>query len=300
MGEPLRRIVHELGLPDIVDSLANDIPGSDLTTLLLEVMRRRASRVTPAEVARRYEDDRFVRPGPSFLALRRIEDAFVAATEGFEWLTLAPVVPLATHAAMGYVDQNRLVSTIRGTEVAGDPTNGLALEAAVRRRKLLVGDPKSPHVVRLVGLQRALRAQRFEGAMSFPHFSILGLVSAGRDAGSGDFERAAVRTHLETYVRGLRTLGAERVRVVVSSWNPDVAIDEIDGAEVESDSERTAGYYRDVAFNVLATFDGHEVETGDGGAVDWSRRLCQSAKERMVVSGVGLDRLALVTASRAG
>lgn len=301
MGGPLRRIVRELGVPDITERLAEDVPGSDLTTLLLEVMRRRASRVTPAEVARRYEVDRFVRPGPSFLAMRQVEDAFIAAADdGFDWITLAPVVPLATHAAMGYVDQNNLVTTVRSTEVAGDPTNGLALEAALRRRELMSSDPRSPAPVRLAGLQRVVRAQLFEGPMSFAHFSIFALVTAGRDEGSGRFERTAAERHLATQVRGLRSLGAERVRIAVSSWNPDIAIAEIEGAEVEADPGRRPGYYRDVAFNVSATFDGQEVEMGDGGAVDWSVRLCQSAKERMIVSGVGLDRAAIIISRSAG
>jgi hypothetical protein len=37
------------------------------------------------------------------------------------------------------------------------------------------------------------------------------------------------------------------------------------------------------------------VEVGDGGMVDWSARLLNDAKERMMISGLGLDRLALLS-----
>jgi len=57
----LRRVLREAGDPALVDKLTV-LPGSDLTTVLLEVQRRRAGRVTPAEVMRQYGRDRFAAP----------------------------------------------------------------------------------------------------------------------------------------------------------------------------------------------------------------------------------------------
>lgn len=50
---------------DAADLLDVGLPASDLRTVLLGVARARASAVTPAEVLRRWTQDRFVRPAPS-------------------------------------------------------------------------------------------------------------------------------------------------------------------------------------------------------------------------------------------
>lgn len=293
MDPALNRILRDLGFANLVDVLADDISGADLTTLLLEVMSRRAARIDPAQVLQRYQTDRFVGPGPDFKALRAIEDALIdAASDEFEWVSLAPVVPLATHSSMEYVSQNLAVSTIRGSEVAADATSGLALEAALRRNRHLAS--KSAEQVHLAAFQRVLRGQYVSGPMHFAHFEVVGLVSAGRDIGTAAFEREALTKHLGIFTRALHNLGAESVRIAVAAWNGDLEGMEVAGAEVVADTRRQPGYYRDAAFSLTATFDGVEVDTGDGGAVDWTQRLCGSAKERMVVSGLGLDRIALV------
>jgi hypothetical protein len=61
---------------------------------------------------------------------------------------------LGTCTSVSAVDQNRIVSTVRSSEVVSDPTNVLALEAARRRQSSV--DP-----VHLASCQRVLRAQRF-------------------------------------------------------------------------------------------------------------------------------------------
>lgn len=277
-----------------MEKLADRLSGADLTTVLLQAMRRRASNVTYKELLERHRRDRFVGPYQGFKQLRTVEDAFLAgSSDDFDWLILSPVVPLGSHSAMGFVDQNRLVSTVRNSEVAGDPTNGLALEAAVRRKELLAADPKSTTTVKLAGLQRILRGQKFDGVGSQSHFSVVGLVSAGRDTGSCRFERETIVDHIEAYVRSLRALGAQAIRVDLSIWNEDARSIDLQSADVEVswNDKRQAGYYRDVAFKIFVVLAGVEFEVGDGGAVDWTQRLCGSAKERMVASGVGLDRL---------
>ena len=67
--------------------------------------------------------------------------------------------------------------------------------------------------------------------------------------------------------------------------------------EVTVDPGRTAalGYYPDVCFKLHVTCDGEDVEVGDGGIVTWTQSLVGSGKERLMISGLGLDRLALVT-----
>jgi hypothetical protein len=42
-----------------------------------------------------------------------------------------------------------------------------------------------------------------------------------------------------------------------------------------------------------ADFTSLMLEVGDGGDVDWTARLTSNSKERCVISGLGVDRLAL-------
>jgi hypothetical protein len=63
-----------------------------------------------------------------------------------------PLVPLGTHTVLETVNQHKIVTAIRACKVAADPTNALALEAAVRRMSPAHGK------VRLAATQRVVRA----------------------------------------------------------------------------------------------------------------------------------------------
>jgi hypothetical protein len=310
----LRRVLREAGDPALADKLAG-LSGTALTTLLLDVLRRQADRLTPADVMRRYGSDRFVAPASlGFAPLRRAEDAMLAALPaGFEVLTLAPVLPFGAHSAVATVDPRNVVATVRGSEVAADPTNGLALEAAARRRQALREDPRSAAVVRLAAIQRVTRAQQFTGPVSFAHFGLLGLVTAGRDTGGHAFERASIAEHLRFAADGLARLGAARVRLELTRLDdamPDVtaavaaavagaalagaALAGAGGVEVADAPGRRSGrgYYTGLCFKVQADFGAGELEVGDGGFVDWTGKLLGNRKERLLISGYGIERIA--------
>jgi len=63
---------------------------------------------------------------------------------------------------------------------------------------------------------------------------------------------------------------------------------------VSEDPDRNSGrgYYTGLCFKVYADIAGHELEIGDGGFVGWSQRFTGSRKERLLISGFGVDRLA--------
>src|SRR5271165_6773370 len=86
----LGRVQRAIGGAEIVDRLAS-LSGSDFTTLMLDVARRRAGAQTPVTVLRRYRSDRFVQPGSvPWERLRRTEDLLAAGLPAeFEVLTLA-------------------------------------------------------------------------------------------------------------------------------------------------------------------------------------------------------------------
>jgi hypothetical protein len=312
----LRRVLRQAGGADLLDLLADRLSGADLTSLLLEVMRRRADRLSPADVLRQYRTDRFVSPATTDIRdLRRVEYAmFAALPAGFEVLTLAPVLPLGAHSAVATVDPRNVIATIRRTEVASDPTNGLALEAAARRGRMLDASPRSAAPVRLATSQRVTRAQMFEGPISFAHFQLLGVVTAGRDTGSHEFERAHLIEHLRFAVGGLGAAGRSVGEIKIAITRLDDAAAGILAA-VEQEFAGTAGvlvadaperesgraYYRCLCFKVYARFAGTEgalsepVEIGDGGFTDWTAKLLGNRKERLLISGHGLDRLAIMT-----
>ena len=306
MHPAVDRIVRDLEGEELLTALSARLTTSDLTALMLEVMRRRAADLTASKVLAQYERDRFVRPaavdarrllGLELLALDTVAPPFVP-------IVTSPLVPLGSHSVVAGVHQNRVVTTIRGSEVAADPTNTLALEAALRRRQLLAGDAHSSTVVHLAAVDRAVRAQRFEGPRSFAHFSLIGLVSAGRDTGNRSFEAASLREHVQSLISVCERSGHGQVHVQLTDFDgryPDV-VEETSEALTSEDvrvttwPDRTAarGYYPGLCFKLSVLDGGEEVELADGGHVDWTRALVGSDKERLMISGLSLERLALL------
>lgn len=282
--------------PGVLDRLA-ELSGSDFTSLMLEVARRRANSETPASVARRYRTDRFVRPATSpWRELRHAEDLMTGnLPASYELLTLAPVVPLGTHSVLGTVSQDKVVTAMRACEVAADSTNALALEAAVRR----LAEPAG--IVRLAAVQRVVRAQQTAPGY-LPHFGLLGLATAGRDRGGRQFERESVAEHVLALAAGLAAAGlapAQLALTPLSEAGESVAaavVAELAGPliEVIGDPRRRSGrgYYRDLCFKINVRCAGEWQEVGDGGFTDWAAQLTASSKERLLISGLGIDRLA--------
>lgn len=296
MDELPERLVRAIGGTDVVTRLAS-LSGSDFTSLMLAVARQRAAQETPAGLLRRYRSDRFVRPGGSCWELLRAAEDQLAAhlPPGTELVTLPPLVPLGTHALLGPMSQDKVVSTMRTTDVAADPTNALALEAAVRRKAGGIRD-----TVRLAAFQRVVRAPP-PGPGNLAHFSLLGLATAGRDDGGHRFERQAVAEHARSLAAGLAAAGLGRAQLActplsaggeaIASALPATLADS--PLDVITDRQRQSGrgYYRDLCFKLNVRAGSAWAEIGDGGFTDWTARLTASAKERLLISGVGIDRV---------
>ncbi|HKN99396.1 MAG TPA: hypothetical protein VJX10_19910 [Pseudonocardiaceae bacterium] len=298
------RVVRAAGGAGVVDRLVG-LSGADLTTLLLRVMRLRADRLSPADVARRFRSDRFVAPASvPFELLRRTEDRLLAVLPaGFEPVTLAPVVPLGTHSVLGAVHQNKVLATVRGTEVAADATNGLALVAADRRAALLAAEPRSAEPVRLAAVQRLVRAQLESATGRFAHFGLVGLVSAGRDTGDLGFELRHVVEHARYLVRAILELGGGGAELRLTVARPrlapvaDAVRDAVTGlgdVTVVDDPDRAAarGYYGGLCYKAFAVRGATRREIGDGGVVDWTAQLLGNRKERLVIGGIGVEGMA--------
>ena len=200
------------GWPRMLEVLGDRLAAADLTTLLLAVLRRRAGRLSAADVMRQYERDRFVAPGlVPFAGLRDVEEALlVALPSEFEMVTLSPLAPLGAHSALATVDQNRVVSTVRSTEVAADPTNALALEAGRRRRDLLQVSARSQTPVRLAATSASYARKR----CTVPAWSRI--FNSSR---SLPLAATAATTHLRRFTRS-STFGTCSVRFSRSARRP--------------------------------------------------------------------------------
>ncbi|WP_051580776.1 hypothetical protein [Pseudonocardia acaciae] len=285
-------------------ALEHGLSPTDLQSLLLGVARTRAARVTPARVARRWREDRFVRPaGHDPRALVRVEARlWELLPERFAGVELSPVAPLGTCSAVATVDQNRVVSTVRGSEVLADPTNALAVEAARRRA---AGSRRDR--VDLAACHRVLRGQAFDGPGLAAHFKLFALVSSARDTGSGQTEARLLTDHLRYWLRVLAEFApTHRPRLLFTPFDspvlaqrfadvivPALAADR-SCVELTADPDRTqgSGYYADAALCLRAG----DVDLGDGGTTTWTASLLGDAKERCVISCVATERLAALTA----
>ncbi|MBA3423247.1 MAG: hypothetical protein ACR2HO_10860 [Rubrobacteraceae bacterium] len=298
-------------MPGLAALLAERLGASDFQSLLLEVYRLRARRRRTPEILSDYEADRFVRPSRAS-SRKLLEWEHIALSRlpsDFEPVELSPVCPLGTSASIASVSQDWAVATERNTEVVSDSTNALAMECATRRRGLLRSDPRSRQPVHLAASHRLLRAQRYRNPDLAPqHFQLFALCSAGRDTGNFGFEIVTLTLHIHFYLSVLRAyLGASpALRLVLSdSGNipafPDLAErlfapvrTTFGDVECVIDRERAGGhgYYTSLCFKIHAIEPSErEFELVDGGVVDWTQRQLSNAKERLIVSGIGSERV---------
>ncbi|RKN37535.1 hypothetical protein [Streptomyces hoynatensis] len=307
----LARILAAAGVPGLLDALTTRLSPTDLQTLLLEVARRRAAAVTPAQVLAAYERNRFTTPSALPAGeLARLEALVHERLDahGFTGLALSPLAPLGAHSAVATVDQNKVVTTVRTSEVLADSTNVLALECALRRRAQGGGRAR----VRLGATGRMVRAQALAAPGMAAHFALLGLCTAGRDEGSFRFETATLREHLRLHLDllaaarglGIRLAG---VRVGLTDLTGGVhraalrdavlgpLAEEHPRVDFSFDDGRAhgRGYYTGACFELHGTPPGGaEFAFADGGFVTWTAGLLSNAKERLLISGLGLERLA--------
>jgi hypothetical protein len=306
------RIEGELGIPGLAELLAERLEPSDLQSLLLDVYRRLGKRRPTRALLDEYTTNRFVRPSKISPArmLAWEQTALSHLPPACEVLDLSPVCPLGVSAAMGGLSQDRVLSTIRNTEVVSDSTNVLALEAAVRRRALKRGNARSSNSVHLAASHRLLRAQYYRNPNLSSHFKVFSLCSAGRDRGSFAFEGEAMAVHIEFYLAAIAAFvaGALPLRVSVTllergatlATAADALLTRVrarfPAVDIKLDPQRTVGreYYRTMCFWIHA----EENQLVDGGFVDWTQRLLGDAKERLLISGAGSDRICTVSSDR--
>jgi hypothetical protein len=303
----VRKILDRIGQSDLLSKLGGNLSGTELNSLLLEVLRQQTLKCSASQLLNHYQTNRFVKPADiNVLELKRIELDLLNIFQGssFEPLELSPVTVLGACSVVAPADQNKILSALRGTEVLADATNAIALHVSdLKKRK--AWNPKTPgEQLRFATIQRHVRTQTIAGKGFTPHFRIGCLVSAGLDTGSFSFEKRALLEHVQVmqkvffeyyhvdelsfrflcrkgYPDPLRL--AKDVKEFIIQHYPGII------ADIVESPERDIEYYKGLQYKVDIKVKGTIYEIGDGGFVDWTQQLLQNRKERFLITGFGFE-----------
>ncbi|MDQ0060474.1 hypothetical protein [Paenibacillus harenae] len=306
LSADLERILKSLGKSDLITLLTEQISGSDLNTLLLKVFNEKVKKSSPNDLLKRYAENRFVHPAKvETIQLKQLEIDILkaAANQGVSPLQLSPVAPLGCTSVVGTVDQNKVISALRGTEVVSDATNLIALHIAdlIKYNKYSRED-----YIRFCTTHRHVRAQYFGDTPGMlAHFHLFCMVTSGVDQGSYDFEKKSLWEHIEVYRTIFKTLFNSNIEVIFSerSGYKDSAglvsriigygnCLELDDVVISAGAPHKENqYYKGLQFTIKTVIEDREYFIGDGGFVDWTQKMLGTKKERLLISAIGLDRL---------
>jgi hypothetical protein len=121
-------------------------------------------------------------------------------------------------------------------------------------------------------------------------------------------ERETACQHITFFVRTLQRYFGGRIslrvaladleepshRKTIESGVMDALHEKLGGVPIAWEEATAAGraYYRILRFHIYAVhLHLGEKELVDGGAVDWGQKLANNGKERMLISGIGSERL---------
>jgi hypothetical protein len=284
-------MVDKLGASNF--ELLAQLSGSELQSILLELMRERAGARTPARVLEQFGRDAFCRPAAvDQRTLVEVDRELLAAATAFQAIELSPLTPFASCSSVALTDQNRVVSALRQTEIVSDPTNVLALECALRLR----ADPANP--VHFATCQRVVRAQPVPKLPGYAqHFRIFVLASGGVEAQDHAFTVETVLLHVRTMLAALERLegagydfGRRRVDVLATAARAAVA-DRIAGSLGAFAARKPlehAYYSGGIRYQLWVTTPaGEELPLVDGGVFDWLAQLTSNRRAVLVATGAG-------------
>lgn len=283
----------------LLERLAQGLSGSELQSLLLEVMEARATARSPGDLLGQLQRDLFVGPSPVDLREALAIDAqLLAAAEEFEAIELPPIAPLGACSVLAPTHQNRVLSALRNSEVVADPTNVLALLIALRLR----ADPRA--AVHLTTCQRVVRAQPVPRLPGYSqHFRIFVLASGGPETQDHGFTVGATLRHVRVMLDALDrlerqgyTFGRRAVSVLATPERARLGdrIAEDLGAIATRELLDHPYYSGGLRYQIRVTApDGVELPLIDGGSFDWLAQLCSNRRAVSVASGMGAQLVAL-------
>lgn len=304
----IERLDNDPHMKGLFMLLGEKLSNSDLQSLLIEAFRNRSLKTTPSKVLNEYRNNRFYSPSEFPQNLLNRFDLFAYSLLLGDWhsLDLSPVTPLGTCTSISNLSQNRMLSTIRLSEVVADSTNTMALKAALMRKKCLDSNAKSSKTINCCSSHRLLRAQNFEEDKFSAHFRVFALVSAGRDTGNFAFEMGQLEEHIRFYLTLCAKLDIIReAEVHVSDFTGKFSTTLLEemfkrlgesftvaGFLLTPDRAEARNYYSPLAFRIrFRDPEGEKWDIIDGGFTNWTQLLLNSKKERFLSSAIGTELL---------
>ena len=305
MGQSIGKIIAQrTGIDNLINLLANELSGTELNSLLLEVFSRRARQLTAPELLKQYEQNRFVQPAETdliHLLEKSLQTLKCLSRHHFQPMQVSPLSQLGTCSVVATVDQDKVVSALRNCEVLSDATNALAMYISSQKKKQKNKDANTH--IKYCTTQRHVRSQPFQAKGFSPHFTIGCLVSSGTDTGNYGFEKKATADHFTALQDVLTTVfnaGPVRFRLQQRAGYPDAFIStmlehfhsQLPALEVTVDENPGSNnYYKGLQFKAVITLQQRDFEIADGGLVTWTQQLLNNKKERFFISGFGLELL---------
>lgn len=303
MNKITHRILNKVGDNELLEKLLL-LPKSELNSLLLELVKKQTDTLTPIDVLRAYKTNRFSEPSDidpaEFHSLQAELLKFSKKLE-INNILLSPSSPIGSCSTFGCVNQNNVISALRGTETLADPTNMLAIIIADKLKHNQISNHNPVHYATTA---RVIRGQSFPKIKGFyAHFGFFCIVSSGKDTGSYKSEKEMLKKHLHFY----KTL-FEQYKLTISiclrkraGYRDGKGFFDVMSTMIENDFPETEisydlhnednEYYKGINFKVYLDKDDEKIEIGDGGFVDWISQMSGNKKERCLISGLGIDRM---------
>lgn len=293
-------VAKKMGYSDLLNDLSEKLSASELNTLLLELFRIRAKKIKPRELFRQFEKNRFASPSDvDTITFNEFEMRCLklAKSRGFAPITLSPLTSFGTCSGVAFVDQNNVVTALRGTEVVSDATNVLAMLIAKEFKK------RPGHgLIKYAATHRHVRGQALSNPAFTAHFGIFCLATGGMDTGSFSFELEQLLDHitihhsvysnefdlsqenllLKIFLKEENELFQQKLKDSMKHIDNKVTL------RIEKQSN-PGDYYKLVQFKFFIVRNGQEINLSDGGFVDWTQKLIPNKKHRLLISGVGTE-----------
>lgn len=297
MKKITEKIEEKLGERGIIKRIVDKLSSSELNSFYLELLREQSKSKKPTDILREFKENRFTVPSAiDITGYKEYETEWLKAAEskGFRPIQLSPLTPLGSSSTMGYVNQNNVVSAARGTEVVSDATNVLALKIAGEYKS-----DKSKKTLRYSTVHRHTRAQYITNPLYSAHFGAFCMVSGGLDRGNFLFETEELKNHLKFYLRLLmKDFNSElTVKFYSKTTREDVKQKLINSLKEITDPVKliinafdgTEDYYETVRIKIFVDHDKQEIDLADMGLVNWTQKLLNNKKQRLLISGAGLE-----------
>ena len=293
----LEKILKRLSSTSVAQELVDNLTMGQLTTLLLHVFFEKSKKQKVHEIAKGFAENRFAKASAvSPIKLRKLETEIfeLAQKRDIPAVELSPVAPLGSASVFGHINQNNVLSALRGCEVVSDPSNALAL--------LLIHQwlgNKKEKVLRLCASHQALRAQKFDRPGCTPHFRLFSSCSLIKSKEPNEIvQEALIHLHLVKDVANMCQVETTRSTLYPRKRSGHLAkllADELEKLalpfQVRSAEEDESSYY--YGFRFTTDFQNRDgwFNVGDCGLVDWAAQIASQKDLVLVTNGLGVDRL---------